>query len=99
MPEMNLVSQPFLALLPLVFGCDAHRPWEGMASNSDATAGIRQVFTRARAEAPCILIMEDLDSLINDANRSFFLNEVDGLEDNDGLLMVSELLLKRGVSS
>jgi hypothetical protein len=33
--------------------------------------------------------MEDLDSLITDDNRSFFLNEVDGLEDNDGLLLVS----------
>ena len=50
--------------------------------------GIREVFQRARAEAPCVLVMEDLDSLINDNNRSFFLNEVDGLEDNDGLLLV-----------
>lgn len=35
-----------------------------------------------------MLILEDLDSLINNMNRAFFLNEVDGLEDNDGLLMV-----------
>jgi transitional endoplasmic reticulum ATPase len=47
------------------------------------------IFSRARAEAPCVLILEDLDSLITDMNRSFFLNEVDGLEDNDGLLLVS----------
>lgn len=47
------------------------------------------IFQRARAEAPCILILEDLDSLITDQNRSFFLNEVDGLEDNDGLLLVN----------
>ena len=46
------------------------------------------VFERARAEAPCVLVLEDLDSLIDDNNRSFFLNEVDGLEDNDGLLLV-----------
>lgn len=51
-------------------------------------AGIRQIFSRARAEAPCILILEDLDSLVNEKNRSFFLNEVDGLEDNDGILLV-----------
>lgn len=50
---------------------------------------IRNVFLRARSEAPCVLILEDLDSLIKDTNRSFFLNEVDGLEDNDGILMVS----------
>ena len=47
-----------------------------------------QVFGRARAEAPCVLILEDLDSLINDANRSFFLNQLDGLENNDGLLVI-----------
>lgn len=50
--------------------------------------GIRWIFTKARQESPCLLIFEDLDSLITDMNRSFFLNEVDGLEDNDGLLMV-----------
>jgi SpoVK/Ycf46/Vps4 family AAA+-type ATPase len=50
--------------------------------------GIRQIFQRARAEAPCVLVLEDINSLITDQNRSFFLNEVDGLEDNDGLLLV-----------
>jgi hypothetical protein len=39
--------------------------------------------------------MEDLDSLINDDNRSFFLNEVDGLEDNDGLLLVSRGIIAK----
>ncbi|KAK8844174.1 hypothetical protein IAR55_006968 [Kwoniella newhampshirensis] len=51
-------------------------------------AGIKAIFARARAEAPCVLILEDLDSLITDQNRSFFLNEVDGLENNDGLLII-----------
>lgn len=46
------------------------------------------VFERARQEAPCLLVFEDLDSLITENNRSFMLNEVDGLEDNDGMLMV-----------
>ncbi|KAM0749730.1 P-loop containing nucleoside triphosphate hydrolase protein [Meredithblackwellia eburnea MCA 4105] len=50
--------------------------------------GIRLIFERARAEAPCLLVLEDLDSLITENNRSFFLNELDGLEDNDGLLLV-----------
>lgn len=52
-------------------------------------AGIKDIFARARAEAPCLLVLEDLDSLITDMNRSFFLNEVDGIEGNDGLLLVS----------
>lgn len=47
------------------------------------------VFDRARTEAPCLLVLEDLDSLINDMNRSYLLNEVDGIEGNDGLLLVS----------
>lgn len=47
-----------------------------------------QAFAKARAEAPCVLILEDLDSLINDNNRSFFLNQLDGLENNDGLLVI-----------
>ncbi|KAF9821282.1 hypothetical protein IEO21_00890 [Rhodonia placenta] len=46
------------------------------------------VFQKAREMAPCVLVLEDLDSLINDANRSFFLNQLDGLEGNDGLLVI-----------
>ena len=38
--------------------------------------------------APCLLVFEDLDSLITDQVKSFFLNEVDGLEDNNGLMMI-----------
>lgn len=51
--------------------------------------GIRMIFERARAEAPCVLVFEDIDSLVTEENRSFLLNEIDGLEDNDGLLMVA----------
>ncbi len=46
------------------------------------------VFSQARQTAPCCLILEDLDSLINDRNRSYFLNQLDGLEGNDGLLVI-----------
>jgi AAA+ superfamily predicted ATPase len=49
---------------------------------------IRSIFTQARIMAPCLLIFEDLDSLVEDKTRSYFLNEVDGLESNDGILMV-----------
>ncbi|KAF2024191.1 P-loop containing nucleoside triphosphate hydrolase protein [Setomelanomma holmii] len=49
---------------------------------------IRSIFTMARSMAPCLLIFEDLDSLVNDDIRSYFLNEVDGLESNDGILMI-----------
>ncbi|KAF2820336.1 proteasome-activating nucleotidase [Ophiobolus disseminans] len=49
---------------------------------------IRNIFQQARSMSPCLLIFEDLDSLVNDDIRSYFLNEVDGLESNDGILMI-----------
>ena len=49
---------------------------------------IRKVFKKAREMAPCLLIFEDLDSMITNDTRSFFLNEVDGLESNDGIMMI-----------
>ncbi len=50
---------------------------------------IRQVFKRARKSAPCILVLEDLDSLINAGNRSFFLNELDGFAANTGVVALA----------
>jgi transitional endoplasmic reticulum ATPase len=49
---------------------------------------LRQIFSKARQEAPCYLVFEDLDSIVSDNVRSYFLNEVDGLKSNDGILMV-----------
>ncbi|KAK3687168.1 P-loop containing nucleoside triphosphate hydrolase protein [Podospora appendiculata] len=49
---------------------------------------IRQIFTKARELAPCYLIFEDLDSIVSDDVRSYFLNEVDGLKGNDGIFMI-----------
>ncbi|KAG8422979.1 hypothetical protein J3459_009898 [Metarhizium acridum] len=49
---------------------------------------MRSMFSHARAMAPCLLIFEDLDSLVEDKTRSYFLNEVDGLQSNEGILMV-----------
>ena len=49
---------------------------------------IRKIFKKARKMAPCLLIFEDLDSMITEDTRSFFLNEVDGLESNDGIMMI-----------
>ncbi len=48
-----------------------------------------QVFERARGLRPCVLVLEDLDSLVNDENRSFFLNQLDGFEQNHGLIVLA----------
>ena len=50
---------------------------------------IQRAFSRARASAPCIFVLEDLDSLVTDDNRSFFLNEMDGFAANDGILTLA----------
>lgn len=59
-----------------------------LASYGGPEYSIRQIFNKAREEAPCYLVFEDLDSIVNDGVRSYFLNEVDGLKSNDGILMV-----------
>ena len=50
---------------------------------------IREVFERARRSAPCILVLEDLDSLLTPQNRSFFLNELDGFAANTGIVALA----------
>lgn len=65
---------------------------------------IEQVFAHARKSAPCILAFEDMDGLVDQSNRTVFLNEMDGFRDNDGMLIIAssnhperidEALLKR----
>jgi hypothetical protein len=65
---------------------------------------IRAIFQRARQVAPCILVFEDMDGFITKENRTEFLNELDGFQNNEGLLVIAssnhpgkidEALLKR----
>ncbi len=58
-------------------------------SRSTEQSSMRRVFERARLSAPCLLIMEDLDAMVNDENRSFLLNELDGFADNTGVIVVA----------
>ncbi len=48
----------------------------------------REVFTRARL-APSLVVLEDLDSMIHNQNRSFFLNELDGFRVNTGVVVLA----------
>ncbi|KAJ7367073.1 P-loop containing nucleoside triphosphate hydrolase protein [Mycena albidolilacea] len=50
---------------------------------------IMSIFKRARKSAPCLLVLEDLDSLIVDRTRTFFLNEMDGFARNHGILILA----------
>lgn len=65
---------------------------------------IETIFERARKLAPCILAFEDIDGLVNEMNRTVFLNELDGFQNNEGMLIIAssnhpgkidEALLKR----
>ncbi|ORY11231.1 P-loop containing nucleoside triphosphate hydrolase protein [Clohesyomyces aquaticus] len=50
---------------------------------------IRNVFQMARAMSPCLLVLEDIDTIVTNSTRSYFFNEVDGLENNDGIMMIA----------
>jgi AAA+ superfamily predicted ATPase len=47
-----------------------------------------EVFKRAR-RSPSIVVLEDLDAMINDTNRAFFLNELDGFRANTGVIVLA----------
>jgi hypothetical protein len=59
------------------------------AEHSTDEDNIHAVFDRARKSAPCVLVLEDLDSLLNAQNRSFFLNELDGFATNAGIVTLA----------
>lgn len=50
---------------------------------------ISEVFSRARMTTPSIVVLEDLDSMIDNKNRSFFLNELDGFQSNTGVIVLA----------
>ncbi len=52
-------------------------------------ANIEAVFDRAREVTPCCLVFEDLDAMITDENRSFFLNQLDGFTNASGMLTLA----------
>ncbi|KAF5716175.1 ATPase [Fusarium mundagurra] len=52
-------------------------------------AALYEIFQKAREFAPCYLVFEDIDSLVTPNVRSYFLNEVDGLKQNDGIFIIA----------
>lgn len=50
---------------------------------------MRRVFERARRTTPCLVVLEDIDSMIDAQNRSFFLNELDGFSANTGVVVLA----------
>ncbi|VDC06305.1 unnamed protein product [Peniophora sp. CBMAI 1063] len=50
---------------------------------------IAKVFQQARLQAPCLVVFEDVDSLINSENRSVFLNQLDGIAGSEGVAVLA----------
>lgn len=57
--------------------------------SAPGTYYIRNVFAQARALSPCMLVLEDIETIVTPQTRSYFFNEMDGLENNDGLFVVA----------
>jgi AAA+ superfamily predicted ATPase len=52
-------------------------------------SSMEKVFNRARSTAPCMLVLEDIDALLTDGTRSYFLNELDGFAANTGVITLA----------
>jgi ATP-dependent Zn protease len=48
-----------------------------------------EVFKRARMTTPCLVVLEDLDAMIDNRTRAFFLNELDGFQTNTGVVVLA----------
>jgi transitional endoplasmic reticulum ATPase len=57
--------------------------------SAPGTGYIAAVFSFARRMAPCMLVLEDIETIVTPMTRSYFFNEVDGLDNNDGILMLA----------
>jgi len=55
----------------------------------DSHEELAEVFNRARMIPPCVVVFEDLDSIVTKENRSFFLNELDGFRSNTGVVVLA----------
>ncbi|HEX5603854.1 MAG TPA: ATP-binding protein [Pyrinomonadaceae bacterium] len=59
------------------------------AEHSTEEENMGEVFKRARMTTPCVIVLEDLDSMIDNNNRAFFLNELDGFHSNTGMVVLA----------
>lgn len=58
-------------------------------SRTGPQSGVRGAFHQARRMAPCLMVMEDVESLVDAKTRSFFLNELDGFAQNRGIVVLA----------
>ncbi|KAL6721494.1 hypothetical protein ACLMJK_000598 [Lecanora helva] len=88
-PAGNGKTISIKALMNSLFRSDGLSIPSLYVKSAPGTYYIRSVFQQARFMSPCLLIFEDIDTVVTDSTRSYFFNEVDGLENNDGIFMVA----------
>ena len=63
---MHSLFKKYEDSIPSLYVKSAPRTWD-----------IRNIFQTARYQAPCLLIFEDIDTIVTPSSRSYFFNEVD----------------------
>jgi ATPase family associated with various cellular activities (AAA) len=63
--------------------------WPMIRVESGDGHAIRHAFASARELAPCVLLFEDVDSLFDKDERSEFLNQLDGFDVAEGVLVLA----------
>lgn len=102
-PAGNGKTISIKALMNSLFRSDGLSIPSLYVKSATSTYAIRNIFQQARYMSPCLLIFEDIDTVVTKNTRSYFFNEVDGLENNDGIFMVASTnhldKLDKGLSS
>ncbi|CAF9929266.1 MAG: hypothetical protein HETSPECPRED_007326 [Heterodermia speciosa] len=88
-PAGNGKTISIKALMNSLFKSDGLSIPSLYVKSATSTYSIRNIFQQARYMSPCLLIFEDIDTIVTKSTRSYFFNEVDGLENNDGIFMVA----------
>lgn len=76
-PAGNGKTISIKALMNSLFRSDGLSIPSLYVKSAPSTYDIRNVFQQARYMSPCLLIFEDIDTVVIEATRSYFFNEVD----------------------
>ena len=76
-PAGNGKTISIKALMNSLFRSDGLSIPSLYVKSATSTYSIRNVFQQARYMSPCLLIFEDIDTIVTDSTRSYFFNEVD----------------------
>lgn len=76
-PAGNGKTISIKALMNSLFRSDGLTIPSLYVKSAKGTYSIRSVFQQARYMSPCLLIFEDIDTVVTDSTRSYFFNEVD----------------------